>query len=60
VGLAGADDVVVGLVLLEHAPHGVDVVGRVAPVALGVEVAEVELALEAVLDAADGAGDLAA
>ena len=38
-GLAGGDDVVVGLVLLEHQPHGPDVVAGESPVALGVEVA---------------------
>ena len=47
VHLAGGDHVVVGLVLLEHPPHRLDVVGRVAPVALGVEVAEEELVLQA-------------
>ena len=40
VRLAGGDHVVVGLVLLEHQPHRLDVVLGVAPVALGVEVAE--------------------
>ena len=40
VRLAGRDHVVVGLVLLEHQPHRLDVVLGVAPVALGVEVAE--------------------
>ena len=44
VRLAGGDDVVVGLVLLEHQPHGLDVVAGEAPVALGVEVAEAQLA----------------
>jgi len=59
VGLARADDVVLGLGLLQHAPHRVHEVLGVAPVALGLEVAEVELVLQAVLDAAYGAGDLA-
>jgi hypothetical protein len=39
--------------------HGVDVVLGVAPVALGVQVAEVERVLQAELDARGGAGDLA-
>ena len=38
-----AIDVVVGLVLLEHQPHRLDVVAGEAPVALGVEVAERQL-----------------
>src|ERR687893_3087684 len=59
VGLAGGDDVVVGRVLLQHQPHGLDVVARVAPVALGVEVAEPQLVRQAELDLGDGVGDLA-
>ena len=57
--LAGGDHVVVGLVLLEHQPHGLDVVLGVAPVALGVEVAERELVLQAELDGGRAMGDLA-
>ena len=41
VHLAGRDDVIVRLRLLEHQPHRLDVLGRVAPVAVGVEIAEV-------------------
>ena len=59
VGLAGGDDVVVGLVLLEHQPHRLDVVAGEAPVALGVQVAQEQLVLQALLDAGGGAGDLA-
>ena len=40
VGLAGGEHVVVGLVLLQDPPHALDIVARVAPVALGVEIAE--------------------
>ncbi len=57
--LAGRHHEVVGLVLLEHQPHRLDVVAGEAPVALGVEVAEVELLVEPVLDARGGARDLA-
>jgi hypothetical protein len=59
VRLAGRDDIVSRLVLLQHRPHRLDVVAGVSPVALGVEVAQVELLLQAGLDAPDGAGDLA-
>ena len=59
-GLARGDHVVTGLVLLEHAPHGLDVVAGVAPVARGVEVPERQDVLQAELDAGDGVGDLAA
>ena len=56
VGLAGGDHVVVGLVLLQHQPHGLDVVAGEAPVALGVEVAEPQLVGQAELDAGDARG----
>ncbi len=59
VGLAGRQHVVVGLVLLQHQPHALDVVARVAPVALGVEIAEIEALLQAELDRRDRARDLA-
>ena len=58
VTLAGGEHVVVGLVLLEDAPHALHVVAGVAPVADGVEVAEVEAVIYAHLDADDGARDL--
>ena len=59
VRLARGDDVVVGLVLLQHQPHRPHVVAGVAPVALRVEVAEHQLVLQAELDAGHGVGDLA-
>src|ERR671922_1015465 len=57
VGLAGGDHVVVGLVLLQHQPHGAHVVRGVAPVAPGMEVPDADLALPAELDASDGVAD---
>jgi hypothetical protein len=59
VGLARFDDVVARLVLLEHAPHGFDVVAGVAPVSRGVKVAESDGILEAELDPSNGVADLA-
>ena len=59
VGFVGGDDIVVGLILLEHEPHGFDVFGGVSPVTLGIEVAEVEVFLAAEFDGGDGAGDFA-
>ena len=47
VRLAGGDHVVVGVILLEHQPHGVDVIGRIAPVAAGFQVAQAQLVLPA-------------
>ena len=39
---ASGDDVVAGLLLLEHEPHGFDVVLGVAPVALSLDITEDE------------------
>jgi hypothetical protein len=58
-GAAGGDDVVVGLVLLQHQPHGADVVAGVAPVALDVDVAEPQLADQPAFDPSHRIGDLA-
>jgi hypothetical protein len=59
VGLTRRDHVVLRLVLLEHQPHGLDVVLGVAPVTLRVEVSEGELLLQAELDRGRTVGDLA-
>mmetsp|Transcript_139531 Transcript_139531/g.339000 ORF Transcript_139531/g.339000 Transcript_139531/m.339000 type:complete len:359 (+) Transcript_139531:274-1350(+) len=45
VRLPGRDDVIVRLVLLQHLPHALDVIARVAPIALRVHVSEVEALL---------------
>ena len=47
---AGCQHVVVRLVRLQHAPHALDVLGGVAPVANGVEVAKPKFVLLASLD----------
>lgn len=39
-GLAGAYDKVLWLLLLQHEPHAVHVVARMAPVTLGIQVAQ--------------------
>ena len=57
--LAGGDHVVVGVVLLQHEVHGAHVVAGVSPVALRVEVAQVQIVLQPQGDACHGAGDLA-
>src|SRR6187551_57777 len=48
--LASREDEILGLVLLQHHPHALDVVPRVAPVALRVEVAQTQVVSEAELD----------
>ena len=58
-GLAGRDDIVVGLLLLHHHPHHLHVVSRVPPVALRVDVAHVEPLLQPLLDARNSARHLA-
>src|SRR6266496_3679180 len=50
---AGRQHKVVGLVLLEHQPHALDIVARMAPVALRLEVAYVEDLLDSVMDRGD-------
>ena len=59
VGLAGGDDVVAGFVLLQHQPHRLHIIPGVAPVALGVQVAEHHFVLQAEFDAGGGVGHLA-
>src|SRR5271170_3278968 len=58
-GFAGGEHVIVGLRLLQHQPHAFHIVARMAPVALGVEIAEKQLALQPMGDRGDTAGDLA-
>src|ERR1035437_7388413 len=58
-GLPGRNDEVIGLVLLQHPPHGVDVLRGITPVATSFNVAHEEGVLEASLDTGDTAGDLA-
>ena len=50
VRLPGGDDVVVGLVLLQHQPHRPHVVAGVAPVPFGVERSHHQLVLQSELD----------
>lgn len=59
VGFLSGDDVIGRLILLQHEPHCLDVVPRESPVPGRREVAEEDLGLQADLDAADGARDLA-
>src|SRR6266566_2670434 len=49
-GLAGREDVIVGLGLLQDAPHPLDIVARVGPVALRIQITEKQLLLMAKLD----------
>src|SRR3546814_13656852 len=60
-GFAGGQYIVVRPVLLQDPPHAVDIVPCVSPIALRVEIAAVEMALQpmgaASDDAADRAGD---
>src|SRR5579872_2908770 len=57
--LACGQHEIVGRVGLQDPVHAFDIVPGVAPVALGIEIAEIEHLLEAGLDARHGAGDLA-
>src|ERR1700676_4641095 len=57
--LAGSKHKIVGLVLLEHQPHALDKVTRMAPVAPRLEVPNVKDLLDPMMDCGDRAGDLA-
>src|SRR5690348_9558646 len=55
---SGADHVIVRRVLLEHEPHGTDVVSREPPISSCFEVAETQIAREAEFDACHAVGHL--
>src|SRR5271169_2760856 len=59
VRLPGGDDVVVGLLLLQHQPHGLDIVAGEAPIALRFEVSQIELVLKTLSNSAHRPGHLA-
>jgi hypothetical protein len=41
VSFTSSENEIIGLILLQHAPHTLDVVASVSPITLGVEVTEV-------------------
>src|SRR5450631_866867 len=57
VGFPRRQDIIVRLGLLQNAPHSLDVIACVAPIPLGIEVAQKELVLKAQMDRRDRAGD---
>src|SRR5262249_49742580 len=57
--LAGRQHKIVGFVMLQYAPHSFHVVAGMAPVALGVQIAEIESFLQAQFDGGNGSRDLA-
>jgi len=59
VGLFGGDNIVIGLLLLQHQPHGFNIVPSEAPIPGGLQVPQKELVLEPHLDPAHGPSDLA-
>ena len=58
-GFAGRQNVIVRFGLLQDAPHPFDIIAGVAPVALGVKIAQKELVLKPQMDGGDRAGDFA-
>src|SRR5579872_4301754 len=56
--LAGSDHIIVGLVLLQHAPHRLDVIAGESPVPPRVQIAHPQLGREAALYSGDGVSDL--
>ena len=59
VGLTSCNDVIIWRVGLHHAPHGIDIVGCVTPVALSFQVAKRQGFLESSLDPSHRVSDLA-
>src|ERR1035437_9677201 len=59
VGFTRRHDIVIGVGLLQHQMHGANVIGSVAPVALGLQISDLEAFREAELDSGDCASDLA-
>src|SRR5580693_4664766 len=58
VRLPGRYDVVVGVLLLQHQPHRLDIVAGKAPIALRFEISKIELVLKTLSYSADRAGNL--
>src|SRR5579875_4026864 len=58
--LAGADDVIVRLILLQHQPHGPYVIAGKPPITLGLQIAQTQFLIQPVLDASDAVCDFAA
>src|SRR5947207_3237067 len=57
--LARGDHIVARSFPLCDQPHGLDVIAGMAPIALGIEIAEIEARLKALVDRGHRAGDLA-
>src|SRR3546814_1065360 len=57
-GLPRRQHVVIGIRPLHDPPHSIHVVSCMPPIALGVQVAEVEAVLQAELDGCNGSRDL--
>src|SRR3989442_11476902 len=55
---AGGDDVVFGLVLLQHKPHSPHVLARMAPVSTRIQIAQPDFFRQAELDPCGLGGDL--
>ena len=55
----GGQNEIIGLVGLQHTPHALDVFRGVTPVALGVQVAEIQFLLQAEFDRGHGTGNFA-
>ena len=58
-GFTGRQHIIIGEGLLEHAPHALDIIPRMAPVALRIQIADIELVLKTQFDPRNPARDLA-
>src|SRR5438874_181438 len=56
-GISRRQNIIVRLGLLQNAPHAIDVIARVSPIALGIEVSQKEPVLKTQMDCRDRARD---
>ena len=56
-GFVCGDNIIIRSVLLEHQPHCLDIIFRMSPVALGIQIAEFDIFLQAELDSCDSSGN---
>ena len=56
-GFAGGHNKVFRNIMLQHQPHGTDIIRGMTPVALGIQLAEINLVLQAKFDTGHGPGD---
>ena len=59
-GLAGGNDKILGLILLQHRPHGLYIIIGISPVTFGFKIPDPQLICQPEFNFGDGAGDFKA